>query len=122
METFSRGSLSKQATIVVDFPCSEGNADGTGPAHLVKDNKVEMETSIGKVVEFRLRKDYPFSRWLSSVKRVSAWQQVVILNYRKSGALQEGVWYSVGENPRSHPRDTSSKCPNASFALSSSIG
>lgn len=96
LETFFRESLSKQATIMLGFPCSEGDADGTGPTYLVKDNKVEMETSIEKVVEFWLRRGYPPFRWLSSVKRVSAWQRVVILNYRESGDSQEGVWYSVG--------------------------
>ena len=89
-------------------PCSEGDADGAGTTYLVKDNKVESETTTGKVVEFRLREDYPPSRRLSSVTRVTAWQRVVILKYRESGDSQEGVWYSVGKNPRSHTRDTSS--------------
>lgn len=97
---------------MLDFPCSEGDADGTGLTYLVKDNKVEMETSKGKVVEFRLGESYPLFHWLSSVLRVSAWQLVVILNYRESGGSQEGVWYSMGKNPQSHTRDTSSKYPS----------
>ena len=112
-ETFFRERLSKQATIILNSHVLRATLTEQGTMYFVKDNKVEVETPIGKVVEFRLRKGYPLFRWLSSVKRVSAWQRVVILNCCKSGDLQEGVWYSVGKNPRSHSRDTSSKCPNA---------
>ena len=72
LETCFRVSLSKQATTMF-FPCSEGDADRTGRTYLVKDNKVEMETSIEKVVEYWLRKNYPLFRSLNSAKRVSVW-------------------------------------------------
>jgi len=82
---------------------------------MAEKRSVEVETLIGKVVEFRYIWSYPLGMLLSSVSKISAWQRVVILKYRVPGGIQKGARYSVGQNPRSRPGTLLSNVQSNSF-------
>lgn len=72
LETYiSYVCLSKQATIMLHPFCQGRPLRQREVIYLVKDNKVEVETSIGEVVEFRCAFGYPPKVLLSSVTKIS---------------------------------------------------